>query len=116
MQILSVFKKIFFCFDCCVEYISIECDSNSSYTKKYQEHIPYSFAYEVVCVDNKFSKKLILYTGKDGANRFIKSILSEYNYCRKMVKKYFCKNLIISAEENERFEMTNICWICNKLI
>ena len=22
----------------------------------------------------------------------------------------------MSAEENERFEMTNICWICSKLI
>ena len=33
-----------------------------------------------------------------------------------MMKKYFCKNLIMSAEENERFEMTNICWICDKLI
>ena len=32
------------------------------------------------------------------------------------MKKYFCKNLIMSAEENELFEMTNICWICDKLI
>ena len=37
-------------------------------------------------------------------------------YCRKVVKKYFCKNLIMSVEENERFEMSNICWTCNKLI
>ena len=29
------------------------------------------------------------------------------------MKKYFCKNLIMSAEENERFD---ICWICSKLI
>ena len=32
------------------------------------------------------------------------------------MKKYFCKNLIMSAEENERFEMTNVCWICDKFI
>ena len=32
------------------------------------------------------------------------------------MKKYFCKNLIMSAEENEKFELTNICWICSKLI
>ena len=32
------------------------------------------------------------------------------------MKKYFCKNLIMSAEENELFEMTNICWICGGLI
>ena len=32
------------------------------------------------------------------------------------MKKYFCKNLVMSAEENERFELTNICWICSKII
>ena len=32
------------------------------------------------------------------------------------MKKYFCKNLIMSAEEEERFEQSNICWICSKLI
>ena len=30
--------------------------------------------------------------------------------------KYFCKNLIMSAEENERFQLTINCWICDKLI
>ena len=30
------------------------------------------------------------------------------------MKKCFCRNLIMSAEE-ERFEQSNICWICGKL-
>ena len=30
--------------------------------------------------------------------------------------KHFNKNLIMTAEENEKFERTNICWICGKLI
>ena len=34
----------------------------------------------------------------------------------KCCRKHFCKNVITSAEENERFELTNICWICSKLI
>ena len=29
------------------------------------------------------------------------------------MKKHFNKNMIMSAEE--KFELTNICWICNKL-
>ena len=57
-----------------------------------------------------------MYRGKDAVYEFIKSILKECNYCRTVTKKHFCKNLIMSAEENERFEQTNICWICNKLI
>ena len=74
------------------------------------------FAYKVVCIDNKYSKKVKLYGGKNTVYRFIKSIRNGYNYCRKVMKKYFCKNLTMSAEENERFELTNICWICSKLI
>ena len=33
-----------------------------------------------------------------------------------IMKKHFNKNLIISVEEEEQFEKTEICWICNKLI
>ena len=44
------------------------------------------------------------------------NIVNEYNYCRKVMKKYFCKNLIMSSEEKERFVQGNISWICNKLI
>ena len=32
-----------------------------------------------------------------------------------MIKKHFNKNLIISAEEEERFQLSNSCWICDKL-
>ena len=31
-----------------------------------------------------------------------------------MIKKHFNKNLVISAEE-EKFQLSNSCWICNKL-
>ena len=57
-----------------------------------------------------------MYKGKNAVNKYIEPILNEYNYCRKIARKYFCKNLIMSAEENQRFEMTNIFWICDKLI
>ena len=42
-------------------------DKNESYREKYQAHIPCSFAYKVVCVDNKFSKDVVMYRGKDAA-------------------------------------------------
>ena len=84
--------------------------------KKYQDHVPSSFAYKVVCVDNRFSKRTVLYSGKNAVNKFIRLIFNEYNYCRKIMRKYFSKNLIMSAKENELFEMTNICWICDGLI
>ena len=89
----------------------IECSS-----RKYQNHVPCSFTYKVVCVDNKFSEKIVLYRGKGAVYEFIKSVLNKYNYCRSVVKKRFNKNLIMSEEESERFELTDICWIFSKLI
>ena len=31
-----------------------------------------------------------------------------------MIKKHFNKNFIVSAEEEERFQLSNSCWICDK--
>ena len=102
-------------------YFESSDKNNVSYTEKYQNHVPCSFDYKVVCVDNKFSKKFVLYRGKNVVYRFIEAILKEYNYCKEMIKKYFNKNLIMSAEEEEeeeeeeRFQSSNSCWICDKL-
>ena len=52
---------------------------------------------------------------KKAVFKFIKCNFKEYGYCKSVMKKHFNKNLIMSAEENERFEMINICWICSKL-
>ena len=60
-------------------------------------------------------KSCSLQRKKNAVNKFIKSILSEYSYCRKVIKKHFNGNVIMSAEE-ERFQLSNICWICNKLL
>ena len=109
--------KIYADFECILKNVDNDIINNDiSYTRKYQGHIPCSFAHKVVFVDNKYSKKIVLYRGRNAVNKFIKSILIEYNYCRKILKKHFNKNLVMSAEENEKFEMANICWICGRLI
>ena len=58
--------------------------------KKYQDHIPCSFAYKVVCVDI-FTKQIVVYRGENAAYEFIKAILKEYKYCRKVMNKRFNK-------------------------
>ena len=47
---------------------------------------------------------------------FTLTILKEYQYCKKVIKKHFNKNLIMSEEEQEQFQSSNTCWICEKLI
>ena len=82
-----------------------------SYTSKYQDHIPCSFAYKLGCVDGKFSKDVVLYRGKNAVYKFIQSIFREYSYCRRVMKKHFNNNLVMAAEQNEEFERSSICWI-----
>ena len=49
--------------------------------KKYQDHIPYSFAYKLVWVDDKFSKLIVANRGENAAFKLIELILKDYNYC-----------------------------------
>ena len=73
-----------------------------SHTKRYQDHFPCSFAYKVICVDDRF-KPNVVYRGENATYRFIKAILTEYKYCRKVINKHFNKNLIMSEEEEHLF-------------
>ena len=64
-------------------------NNNTSYTEKYQKHIPCSFAYKIVCVDYKFSKAVVLYRGKNANIRFIETIFKGYDYRKNNHKKVF---------------------------
>ena len=64
----------------------------------YQDHITCSFACKLVCVDDKFSKSIVLFRVENAAYEFIQEILKEYQYCKKVIKKHFNKNLIMSEE------------------
>ena len=102
-------------FEFILKEIKINDRNNASYTEKYQGHISCSFAYRVVCIDDGFSKPVVLYGGKDVVNKCIEAILNEYDYCRKIIKKHFNKNLVMPEELEKRFQSCNKCWICNKL-
>ena len=88
---------------------------NTPYTEKYQTHIPCSLSYKLVYTDDKFRKPVVLYRGKQAVNKFIKSILEEYEYCKKVMKIHFDKNLVMSEQDEERFQSGNKCWIYDKL-
>ena len=60
-----------------------DIDKKTSYTEKYQIHISSSFAYKVVCIDDKFSKPVDLYRGKNAIYKLIEAILKGHDYCKK---------------------------------
>ena len=92
---LPVPFKIYADFECIFNSILLKGvkssdKNNCSYTENYQDHIRCSFAYKVVCIDSKFSKKVVLYRGKNAAYRFIEAIiLKEYDYSKRSNKKAF---------------------------
>ena len=98
--------KIYADFECNLK--DVEC-YEGSYTKKYQDHIPCSLSYKAVCVDDRFTEPIVLYKVENAAYEFIKAILKDYKYCKKVINKYFNKNLIMSEEEEHLFQQSNSC-------
>ena len=73
--------------------------SEGFYKEKYQVHILCNFSYNHACVDNKFSEPIVVYRGGNAPYRFIAAILKEYEYCKKVMKKYCNKNVIMTEKE-----------------
>ena len=111
-QLLVLFK-IYADFECNLQDTEIY---EGSCTKKYHDHVPCSYAYKIVCIDDRFSKLIVVYGGENVAYEFIKAILKEYKNCKKIMKKHFNKNLIMSEEEEYLFQQSNNFWICEKII
>ena len=88
-EIKNYFKQIPVSFKICADFeCNLERVENyeGCYSKTYQDHIPYSFAYKLVCVDNKASKPIVGFRGEDAAFKFIEAIPKEHEYCKKLMK------------------------------
>ena len=109
---LPVSFKIYADFECNLK--NVECYEGTD-TQKYHENVPCSYAYKVVCIDDKYSKPIVVYRGVNAAYEFIKAILKERKCCKKIMKGEFNKNLIMTEEEY-LFQQSNSCWICKKII
>ena len=76
---LAVPFKIYADFKSLLKGVQTSDKNNTSYTEKYQDHIPWSFAYKVVCIYNKYSKKVVLYRKKmhfiNSLKQFLKSMI-----------------------------------------
>ena len=57
----------------------------------------------------------VVFRGENAAYKLTETIFKEYQYCKKVMKKHFNKNQIMSEGE-EQIQSSNTCWICEKLI
>ena len=58
--------------------------------KKYQDHVPCSFVYKLVCVDDEFTKPKVVFRGENGANllkQFLKTMSILTKICLWVKKK-----------------------------
>ena len=69
---LRVPFKIYADFECILK----KCDNvvgscDNSWSVKESEHVPCGFGYKVVCVDDRFSKDVVVYRGKDCVKKLL---------------------------------------------
>ena len=69
--------KIYADFECNLKNVDIY---EGPYTKKYHNHIPCSYAYKIVSIDDRFSKSIVVYRGENAAYEFTRAVLKEYKY------------------------------------
>ena len=75
----------------------------------------FQFCYRVVCIDDKFSKPIVLFRGGNDVYKFIQAIHKEYHYYQQIIKRNLNKKLVLYAEDEERFQSSNDCRIYKKL-
>ena len=86
---------------------------DKSYTEAYQTHKDCGYGYKVVCCyDDKYSKPVKVYRGKNAVKRFLEGMLKEVEHCKKVVKTKYNKPLIVTDEDEADFEVMNHCHIC----
>ena len=115
----SYFKQLPIPFKICADFEcnlrNVEC-YEGTYTKKYHEHVPCSYACKVVRIADKYSKPIVVYRDVNAAYEFIKAILEERKYCRKIMKDQFNKTLVMTEEEEHLFQQVIVVGFVKRLL
>ena len=88
---------------------------DKSFTENYQKHTDCGYGYKVVCCyDDKYSKPIKYYRGEKAVYKFMQAMLDEVKYCRQTIKYKFNKPLVMSPEDEDKFQKATSCHICGK--
>ena len=90
--------------------------NNGGYTKLYQKYIPNSIGVKLVCIDNRFTLPTKAFTGSNCMKDFIKWIFEQQKYCNQIINKHFNKKLKMTTEDENNYQNSENCWICNEKI
>ena len=98
------------------EISTCEPNQRSSFTQKYQRHQPSGFCFKIVCFDERYNQKPVLFRAKS-EDEDISAIFVEMleQDIKRINKKFeFSKKMIFTFKDKDDFEKTKICWICQK--
>ena len=104
-------------FEAFTEEIST-CEPNQKFyfTQKYQRHQPSGFCYKIVCFDERYNQKPVLFRAKsedEDINAIFVEMLEQD--IKRIKKKFeFSKKMIFTFKDKDYFEKAKICWICQK--
>ena len=68
---------------------------------------------KLVYVDDKFRKPFNSHLGEGTVYNFINSMVEESQHCSDVMKKHFNKELVMTKKDNNDFENSMKCWICD---
>ena len=88
----------------------------SKNTKLYQKHVPNSIGAKLVCIDNEFTFPTKIFTGSNSIKEFIEWIFEQKKYCNQIINKYFNKKLKMARENENNYQNSQNCSICNKQV
>ena len=108
---IPILFKIYADTECFLKRTKIK---EGEHTIKYQEHQPNSIGAKLVCIDDRFTLPSIIFKGKDCINKFIRWVLDKQKWTKQITKKYFNKRLIMTNEDEEIYNNSQICWICKE--
>ena len=74
-----------------------------------------SYDYKLVDVDDKFNRTFKSYLDEDAVYSVVNSMIKESILCTDIMKKHFNKELVMTTEDDEDFENSTKCWICNNV-
>ena len=94
----------------------IPISEQNAFTQKYQKHKPSGFCYKIVCFDERYNQKPVLFRARsedeDVSAIFVEML--ERDIKRIQEKFDFSKKMIFSPKDKDNFEKARVCWICQK--
>ena len=88
----------------------------TKHTKLYQEHIPNSIGAKLVCFDDRFTLPTKIFAGNNCVNDFIKWVFTQQKRIYQTIENHFNKKLKMSEEDENNYQNSQNCWICNQKI